>query len=98
MENLETFLKNEEKEYKQRVIEKTKTGLKMEYIAFNLAIKENVQWLEEAYQKYMNNEITKSAFEYRINDNKQHINHWQNMIEIVVDELLKRSETDDINI
>ena len=90
MENLETLLKNEEKEYKQRVTEKSKTGLKIAYIAFNIAIKENVQWLEEAYQKYMNNEINKSAFEYRTNDKKQDINHWQNMIGIIVEELLKR--------
>lgn len=91
MENLETFLKNEEKEYKQRVTEKTKTGLRIACRAFNIAIKETVQWLEEAYQKYMNNEITKSAFEYRIKHNELDIIHWQNMIEIVVEELLKRS-------
>lgn len=98
MENLETFLKNEEENYKTKVLKKGIFWLETEYLAFNLAIKENVQWLEDAYQKYMNNEINKSAFEYRINDEKQHINHWQNMIKIVVDELLKRSETDDINI
>jgi len=96
MENLETFLKNEEKEYKQRVTEKSKTGLEMEYHSFKIAIKENVQWIEDAYEDYalcliMHKDIKKDTLECRIKRNKLYIIHWQNMIEIIVEELLKRS-------
>lgn len=92
MKNLETFLKNEEKEYKQRDIPpKSKTGLKMDYHSFKLAIKENVQRIEDAYEDYMNEDIKKDTFEHRIKQNELYIIHWQNMIEIIVEELLKRS-------
>lgn len=91
MENLETFLKNEEKEYKQRVTEKSKTGLKMEYHSFEIAIKEAVQWIEDAYKDYMHKYIKKNNLEYLINRNERYIIHYQNMIEIIVEELLKRS-------
>ena len=90
MENLATFLKNEEKIYKQRIPKKSKTGLKMDYHSFSLAIKENVKRIEDAYKDYMNEDIKKDAFEHRITQNELDIIHWQNMIEIVVEELLKR--------
>lgn len=93
MENLETFLKTEGKEYKQRVTKKSTTGLEMDYHSFKLAIKENVQWIEDAYEDYMNEDIKKHTFERRIKQNELHIIHWQNMIEIIVEELLKRSES-----
>lgn len=91
MENLETFLKNEEKEYKKIVLEKSTSWLGIEYHSFNLAIKENVQRLNDAYQNYISKDTEKTTFERKINQQNLFINHWQKMIEIVVEELLKRS-------
>lgn len=91
MENLETFLKNEEKEYKKIVLEKSTSWLETEYHSFNLAINENVQRLNDAYQNYISKDTEKTTFERKINQQNLFINHWQKMIEIVVEELLKRS-------
>lgn len=91
MENLETFLKNEEKEYKKIVLEKSTSWLETEYRSFNLAIKENVQRLNDAYQNYISKDTEKTTFEHKINQQNLFINHWQKMIEIVVEELVKRS-------
>ena len=91
MENLKTFLKNEEREYKKIVLEKSTSWLKTEYHSFNLAIKENVQRLNDAYQNYISKDTEKTTFERKINQQNLFIIHWQKMIEIVVEELLKRS-------
>lgn len=91
MENLETFFKNEEKTYRQSITAKSETELKMAYHYFESAIGETVQWIEGAYKDYMHKYIKKNTLEYLINRNERYIIHWQNMIEIIVEELLKRS-------
>lgn len=85
------FLKEDEEGYPETVSKMSKTALEMEYYAFKLAIEENVTFLDEAYNDYINNDIDNISLNYRVTDEKICIDHWQNMLEIVVKELLKRA-------
>ena len=85
------FLKEDEAGYSKDVAKKSTTELEMEYYAFKLAIEENVNNLDASYNDYINNDIDNISLNYRVTDEKICVEHWQNMQEIVVKELLKRA-------
>lgn len=91
LEDWKKFLKEDEEGYSEDVAKKSTTELEMEYYAFKLAIEENVTWLDEAYNDYINNDIDDISLNYRVTDEKICVDHWQKMQEIVVKELLKRA-------
>lgn len=91
LEEWKKFFKEDEEGYLKDVAKKSITALKMEYYGFNLAIEENVRDLDEVYNDYINNKIDNISLNYEVTAAKMHIDHWQNMLEIVVKELLKRA-------
>lgn len=91
LDDWKKFLKEDEEGYSEDVAKKSTTELEMEYYSFKLAIEENITWLDEAYNDYINNDIDDISLNYRVTDEKICVDHWQKMQEIVVKELLKRA-------